>query len=274
MAEAIFKALLLVIATTAFATTEAALGQRVPCYFVFGDSVFDNGNNNVLNTSAKVNYSPYGIDFARGPTGRFSNGRNIPDIIAELMRFSDYIPPFTGASPEQAHIGINYASGGGGIREETSQHLSLYVLGARKVAVFGVSKLGCTPRMIASHGGGNGCAAEVNKAVEPFNKNLKALVYEFNRDFADAKFTFVDIFSGQSPFAFFMLGFRVTDKSCCTVKPGEELCATNEPVCPVQRRYVYWDNVHSTEAANMVVAKAAYAGLITSPYSLSWLARL
>jgi len=82
----------------------------------------------------------------------------------------------------------------------------LYVLGARKVAVFGVSKLGCTPRMIASHGGGNGCAAEVNKAVEPFNKNLKALVYEFNRDFADAKFTFVDIFSGQSPFAFFMLG--------------------------------------------------------------------
>ncbi|CAH8262425.1 unnamed protein product [Arabidopsis lyrata] len=349
MAEAMFKTLLLVFAATAIATAEAALGQRVPCYFIFGDSVFDNGNNNVLNTSAKVNYSPYGNDFARGPTGRFSNGRNIPDIIAEQMRFSDYIPPFTGASAEQAHTGINYASGGGGIREETSQHLggrisfkrqiknhrsmimtakvpeeklnkclytinigsndylnnyfmpapymtnkkfsfdeyadslirsyrshlkSLYVLGARKVAVFGVSKLGCTPRMIASHGGGNGCAAEVNKAVEPFNKNLKALVYEFNRNFADAKFTFVDIFSGQTPFAFFMLGFRVTNKSCCTVKPGEELCATNEPVCPARRWYVYWDNVHSTEAANMVVAKAAFTGLITSPYSLSWLARL
>ncbi|CAE5989446.1 unnamed protein product [Arabidopsis arenosa] len=337
MAEAMFKTLSLVFAATAIATAEAALGQRVPCYFVFGDSVFDNGNNNVLNTSAKVNYSPYGNDFARGPTGRFSNGRNIPDIIAEQMRFSDYIPSFTGASPEQAHTGINYASGGGGIREETSQHLGeiisfkkqiknhrsmimtakvpeeklnkcLYTINigsndylnnyfmpapymtnkrfsfdeyadslirrARKLAVFGVSKLGCTPRMIASHGGGNGCAAEVNKAVEPFNKNLKALVYEFNRNFADAKFTFVDLFSGQTPFAFFMLGFRVTDKSCCTVKPGEELCATNEPVCPARRRYVYWDNVHSTEAANMVVAKAAFTGLITSPYSLSRLARL
>lgn len=81
MAEGMFKVLLWVFAATAFAMAEAARGQRVPCYFIFGDSVFDNGNNNVLNTSAKVNYSPYGIDFARGPTGRFSNGRNIPDII-------------------------------------------------------------------------------------------------------------------------------------------------------------------------------------------------
>lgn len=43
--------------------------------------------------------------------------------LAELMRFSDYIPPFTGASPEQAHTGLNYASGGAGILEDTSYHL-------------------------------------------------------------------------------------------------------------------------------------------------------
>lgn len=73
-----FKVLLWVFVATVFAVAE---GQRVPCYFVFGDSVFDNGNNNALNTSAKVNYSPYGMDFVRGPTGRFSNGRNIPDFI-------------------------------------------------------------------------------------------------------------------------------------------------------------------------------------------------
>lgn len=44
-------------------------------------------------------------------------------FLAELMRFSDYIPPFTGASPEQAHTGLNYASGGAGILEDTSYHL-------------------------------------------------------------------------------------------------------------------------------------------------------
>ncbi|WZZ60270.1 hypothetical protein YC2023_060377 [Brassica napus] len=77
----------------------------------------------------------------------------------------------------------------------------LYVQGARKVGLFGVSKLGCTPRMIASHGGGLGCAAEVNKAVESFNKNLKDLVSEFNTNFNDAKITYVDIFTSQTPLA-------------------------------------------------------------------------
>ncbi|KFK25385.1 hypothetical protein AALP_AA8G106800 [Arabis alpina] len=348
MAEGMFKALLFVFAATAFAMAEMARGQIVPCYFVFGDSVFDNGNNNDLNTLAKVNYLPYGIGFPRGPTGRFSDGRNIPDFIAELLGFKDYIPPFTGASPEQAHTGLNYASGGGGILEESSKHMgdrisferqienhrtmtmtanvspeelnkciytinigsndylnnyfmpalytsshdftfeqyadylisryrsyleSLYTLGARKVAVFGISKLGCTPRMIASHGGGLGCATEVNKAVEPFNENLRALVNEFNGNFNNAKFTFVDLFSGQNLVA--PLGLvMVTDKSCCTVEPGQELCAANKPVCKLRPQHVFWDNVHSTEAINMVVAKAAFAGPIALPYNIALLALL
>ncbi|CAF2243412.1 unnamed protein product [Brassica napus] len=126
MVEGVSKALWIVVATVfavAAAVTPVACGQQAPCYFVFGDSQFDNGNNNVLSTTAKVNYLPYGIDFPEGPTGRFSNGRNIPDVIAELAGFNDSIPPFAGASPGQANIGLNYASGGGGIREETSQNL-------------------------------------------------------------------------------------------------------------------------------------------------------
>ena len=35
---------------------------------------------------AKANYQPYGIDFPAGPTGRFTNGRNIGDIIG--MQFT------------------------------------------------------------------------------------------------------------------------------------------------------------------------------------------
>ena len=41
----------------------------------------------------------------------------------ELSGFKDFIPPFAGASLERAHIGMNYASGAGGLREETSEHL-------------------------------------------------------------------------------------------------------------------------------------------------------
>ena len=52
--------------------------------FIFGDSLVDAGNNNnYINstTEAQANYGPYGETFFKYPTGRFSNGRIIPDLI-------------------------------------------------------------------------------------------------------------------------------------------------------------------------------------------------
>ena len=52
-------------------------------FFVFGDSLVDNGNNNYLATTARADSPPYGIDYpSHRPTGRFSNGLNIPDLIS------------------------------------------------------------------------------------------------------------------------------------------------------------------------------------------------
>lgn len=52
-------------------------------FFVFGDSLVDNGNNNFLATLARADSPPYGIDYPTGrPTGRFSNGLNLPDLIS------------------------------------------------------------------------------------------------------------------------------------------------------------------------------------------------
>ncbi|KAJ0008381.1 hypothetical protein Pint_30588 [Pistacia integerrima] len=64
---------------------------QVPCYFIFGDSLFDIGNNNDLQTKAKANFPPYGIDFPGGATGRFTNGRNMADVLAELLGFDGYM---------------------------------------------------------------------------------------------------------------------------------------------------------------------------------------
>lgn len=55
----------------------------VPCYFIFGDSLVDNGNNNGLISAARADYYPYGIDLGR-PTGRFSNGKTTVDEIGKL----------------------------------------------------------------------------------------------------------------------------------------------------------------------------------------------
>ena len=55
--------------------------------FIFGDSLADAGNNNYLSTLAKANFRPHGIDFkpsGGNPTGRYTNGRTIGDIIGKL----------------------------------------------------------------------------------------------------------------------------------------------------------------------------------------------
>ncbi|KAG9448137.1 hypothetical protein H6P81_014265 [Aristolochia fimbriata] len=96
---------------------------QVPCYFIFGDSLVDNGNNNRIASIARADYAPYGIDFPDGPTGRFCNGRTTTDAIAELLGFDDYIPPYSAASPNQLLTGVNFASAAAGIRDETGQQL-------------------------------------------------------------------------------------------------------------------------------------------------------
>ncbi|CAI0475320.1 unnamed protein product [Linum tenue] len=112
-------ALMVVAGFSSFAAGEKA----VPCYFIFGDSLADNGNNNWLQTVAKVDYSPYGVDFRRGATGRFTNGRNIVDFFAEYLGFENYIPPFATATIIDTLSGLNYGSGSAGILDETGAQL-------------------------------------------------------------------------------------------------------------------------------------------------------
>ncbi|CAI9787970.1 unnamed protein product [Fraxinus pennsylvanica] len=68
---------------------------------------------------AKSNYPPYGIDYPDGPTGRFSNGRNIADFLAQFLGFDNPIQPFAYARGSEILRGVNYASGAAGIREES-----------------------------------------------------------------------------------------------------------------------------------------------------------
>lgn len=58
------------------------VGYDTPANFVFGDSLVDVGNNDYIPTLSKANYPPNGIDFPNQvPTGRFTNGRTIIDIL-------------------------------------------------------------------------------------------------------------------------------------------------------------------------------------------------
>ncbi|KAB2609814.1 GDSL esterase/lipase 1-like [Pyrus ussuriensis x Pyrus communis] len=88
--------------------------------FVFGDSIFDAGNNNFFSTVFQGNYWPYG---EKGhPTGRISDGRIIPDFIAEYAKLPS-IPPYLEPGNEEFKYGVNFASAGSGALIETRQGL-------------------------------------------------------------------------------------------------------------------------------------------------------
>ncbi|CAL8079809.1 unnamed protein product [Prunus armeniaca] len=123
-----------------FLLVSSSAQNNVPAVFTFGDSLVDVGNNNNLQTIAKANYFPHGIDFGNNPTGRFSNGRTIIDIIqtyssmdSKFLQFSyflmteqevglkNFTPPYLAptAAGDNLLQGVNYASSASGISNFT-----------------------------------------------------------------------------------------------------------------------------------------------------------
>ncbi|CAN8312661.1 unnamed protein product [Cochlearia groenlandica] len=107
--------------------------KTIPAVFFFGDSIFDTGNNNNLDTRIKSNYRPYGMDFPMGvATGRFSNGRVASDYIAKYMGVKDVVPAYFDQKLKESELqqsdlltGVSFASGGAGYDPATSEALKV-----------------------------------------------------------------------------------------------------------------------------------------------------
>lgn len=99
-------------------------GDQIKGMFVFGSSLVDTGNNNFLQTTTRADFLPYGIDFPGGPSGRFTNGKNVVDLIGDHLHLPS-IPPFSSPATKGAAIvrGVDFASGGSGILDTTGSFL-------------------------------------------------------------------------------------------------------------------------------------------------------
>ncbi|KAL8514783.1 hypothetical protein ACS0TY_013748 [Phlomoides rotata] len=107
---------------------ELPKNMTIPAVFAFGDSIVDQGNNNLLKTLIYSNFPPYGKDFLGGnPTGRFTNGKSPPDLIAEELGIKDIIPAYKdkNLTAHDLPSGVSFASGGCGYDPQTSKLVSV-----------------------------------------------------------------------------------------------------------------------------------------------------
>ncbi|XP_031099988.1 GDSL esterase/lipase LTL1-like [Ipomoea triloba] len=126
----------LVAVMVAAAFWDGAAAARA--FFVFGDSLVDNGNNNYLFTSARADSPPYGIDYpTHRPTGRFSNGYNIPDLISQAIGSEStlaYLDPELRG--QRLLVGANFASAGIGILNDTGIQFANIIRIAQQLQFF------------------------------------------------------------------------------------------------------------------------------------------
>ncbi|KAJ8439936.1 hypothetical protein Cgig2_004002 [Carnegiea gigantea] len=98
----------------------------IPAILVFGDSTVDTGNNNYCTSIISPNradHRSYGRDFpTHKPTGRFSNGKLVPDFLAHTLNLKDVVPPFLdpGLADTDLLTGVSFASGGSGYDDLTT----------------------------------------------------------------------------------------------------------------------------------------------------------
>ncbi|CAL5443694.1 unnamed protein product [Camellia sinensis] len=103
----------ILLASIVIVPTESLRPQNRPALFVFGDSLFDSGNNQYINgiKPTAPDYYPYGETFFKHPTGRVSDGRVVPDFIALFAKLP-MLGPYLEPGEHNFTDGINFASAG------------------------------------------------------------------------------------------------------------------------------------------------------------------
>ncbi|XP_047964941.1 GDSL esterase/lipase 7-like [Salvia hispanica] len=214
-------AYLWILMTVASLALEANGGAtKYTAMYVFGESMSDVGNNKYfIDTLAKADYLPFGIDFSGGPTGRLCNGKILVDIIAEMVGLP-LLPSYADVivKGDNTLFGVNYASAGAGILRDTGYLLEIHGLGLKKFLILEAPPIGCGPIRVRNMK----CNATLNHAVVMFNTRLKSVVHDLGSNYPGSAFTYAP--SSQLFQSLFdtaeAYGFKVKDKACCGVGDG------------------------------------------------------
>ncbi|GAA0172262.1 hypothetical protein LIER_26116 [Lithospermum erythrorhizon] len=146
----------------------------------------------------------------------------------------------------------------------------IYKQGGRHLWVHNTGPLGCLPQKLATRSNasgsdidGVGCLKSMNEAAMVFNGQLKALCDELRIGMQNATIVYVDIFTIKYDLIAnsTKYGFKNPLMACCgfggppyNYKQSFSCGQAGYNVCEEGSRYVSWDGVHYTDAANSFVA--------------------
>ncbi|KAL5730323.1 acetylajmaline esterase [Ranunculus cassubicifolius] len=164
----------------------------------------------------------------------------------------------------------------------------LYDQGARRFWIHNTGPLGCLPQNVAAFGKDPskldelGCVSSHNRAAKLFNLQFHALCTKLQGQFSDANIIYIDIFSIKYDLIgnYSQYGFQQPIMACCgyggpplnydsRVSCGQTKSLNGSTVtamgCVDSTKYVNWDGIHYTEAANQHVLSQILTGKYSDP---------
>ncbi|CAJ2669668.1 unnamed protein product [Trifolium pratense] len=172
----------------------------------------------------------------------------------------------------------------------STQIQSLHFYGARTFWIHNTGPIGCLPvampihnaqnnqTQVAGYLDQNGCVNYQNDLAKEFNKKLKDKVVKLREQFLDTSFIYVDMFSAKYELISNAnkSGFVDPSKICCGYhEDGYHVYCGNKKTingkeivpgsCDDPSKYISWDGVHYTEAANHWIANRILDGSFSDP---------
>ncbi|KAK7293493.1 hypothetical protein RJT34_16359 [Clitoria ternatea] len=171
-----------------------------------------------------------------------------------------------------------------------NQVQNVYELGGRTLWIHNTGPIGCLPVAMPAHNANkqtpvaagyldqNGCVQYQNDMAKDFNKKLKKLVVKLRAQFPEASIIYVDMFSAKYELISNANkeGFVDPSEICCgyhedgnNVNCGNKGMVNGKEIyagsCEDPSKYISWDGVHYTEAANHWIANRILNGSFSDP---------
>ncbi|CAO2184703.1 unnamed protein product [Urochloa humidicola] len=158
---------------------------------------------------------------------------------------------------------------------------TLYSHGARKFWIHGTGALGCLPQKLAiprddADAGldAHGCLKTYNAAARRFNAQLAEAIGQLRQRMVDAALVFVDMYAIKYDLVANHTAHGIARPlmACCghggppyNYNHFKACMSAEMQLCDVDARFVSWDGVHFTEAANAIVAAKVLTGDYSTP---------